>query len=648
MNLVRKLEKTDHAERQLRDPTAALLNRAVDQRAVLVVLRGIAFAVRIIWRTTPGLCVLSAASTVVFGLMPAAQVYVAKLVLDATVAVLRVGPSGRELKFLWIALGLQSAVLVGNMLLGSLHGYGQFVMGRRLMVQLQGAFLQRTKEIDYSRFEDPQFHDAMTRARRECATRPLELLSRATGIVSALIGFASLAALIITLDVTLFVAMIVVCVPMLVVHLVYGAKAYALEYGRTDARRKAEILSAKLTDRSTVAQVISFGLFDYLFGLWKKASDLFVQQDALLRRRRTLAESLSGMATTVATAAVTGYLVHLNFARNLSLTIGEITMYASAFAGGLTAWQSATNAFSGIYEGSLFLHDLVAFQSLPPASTVSHGRSVPANIEEIRFDNVSYRYPHSEVWVLRHLNLTFRRGERTLLVGPNGAGKTTLTKLLIRLYDPTEGRILFDGVDIREYDLASLRERVGVVFQEFLTLPLTAQENIGCGRMEHISNLERVQHAARRAAADEFIRSLPMGYDTVLSRLFKDGCELSYGQWQRICIARLFMKDSPVCIFDEPTASLDMDAESKFLQEMGRASLNNICILVSHRALRPGIADRIVVLSFGQVAECGDYETLVRQNGEFARLARLYQGTGNGLRHPCVELASEPNDAPVA
>ncbi|MCC7203438.1 MAG: ABC transporter ATP-binding protein [Phycisphaeraceae bacterium] len=466
----------------------------------------------------------------------------------------------------------------------------------------------------------------MTRAQRECASRPLELLSRTTGIVTAAINFASMAAILLTLDVPLLAAMVVICLPMLVVQMIYGAKTYTLEYGRTDTRRMIEILGGMQIDRKILPQIISFGLSDYLFGRWLGSAESFVQQDVRLHRNRTAAETLSSVLVTISTVGVTAYVVYLNFSRGLALTVGGVMMYVTAFGGGLGAWQGAMRSVTGIYEGSLFLLDLVAFHKLRPVQTLHRGgRSTPEAIHEIRFENVGFRYPNSAAWALRGVDLTFRHGQSTLLVGPNGAGKTTLTKLLIRLYDPTEGRILLDGVDLREFDLTSLRRRIGVVFQDFLCLPFTAQENIGCGDVRNMQDQARVREAARRAGAQEMIERLPAGFDTVLNRMFKDGQELSYGQWQRVCIARSFMKQAPVCVLDEPTASLDVEAEAALLREINRMSLASMCILISHRALRPGIADRIVVMSQGRIVESGDYTGLIARGGEFARLARLYQ-----------------------
>lgn len=622
------LQPRAEPQQSVPEPRLAVV-KSTSRSPILLIVQATWFALRLVASSSPGLLAVSAATTIVFGLLPTVQVVVGKLVLDATVGLVAGGGNAAAVTAMAHALVLQAALLVGQRLLQSVNGYAQTAMGLRLVVRLQGGFLQKTKLLEFSRFEDPEFHDMLSRARRECATRPLELLSRSMGIGTSVLSLLSLGAVLASLDIMLVVGMVIVCLPMLAVEMIYGAKAYNLEFGRTDARRLSEILSTTLTERRCVPQITSFNLFDYIFGRWQIAAQTFLQQDVRLRRRRSIAESVSGTTVAASTVAATAYVLYANFSRHLGLSVGQITMYGAAFSSALAAWQGAMGALSGIYEGSLFLHDMVAFQSVQPGLRISSDtRDVPAVISELRLENVSYRYPGSNAWVLRNVNLTFRRSQSTLLVGSNGAGKTTLTKLLIRLYEPTEGRILLDGVDVREYSVQSLRRSIAVVFQDFLQLPFTVQENIGCGCVERLADGEGVRAAARRAGADEFVQGLPLGYDTVLSKLFKGGCELSYGQWQRICIARLFMKQAPVCILDEPTASLDVEAEAALLREINRMSLGSISILISHRALRPGIADRIVVLSQGQVVESGEYEDLMRGGGEFARLATLYHSAG--------------------
>jgi len=249
---------------------------------------------------------------------------------------------------------------------------------------------------------------------------------------------------------------------------------------------------------------------------------------------------------------------------------------------------------------------------------------VPESVRRIEFDDVSFSYPGSSELALKNVSLTLSAGESCLLIGANGAGKTTLIKLLIRLYEPTSGRILINGVDVREYGVDSLRRVVGVIFQNYLPFAFTARENIGIGAPEIMEDMQSVVAAARRAKADEFLERLPAQYDTCLSKLFTGGTELSGGQWQRVCLARLFMKNPSVFVLDEPTASLDIETEAHILNEIAHLAKDRLCILISHRMFRPGLADHIIVLSRGTVLEEGTYDDLVTRNGEFARLRRLF------------------------
>jgi ATP-binding cassette subfamily B protein len=310
------------------------------------------------------------------------------------------------------------------------------------------------------------------------------------------------------------------------------------------------------------------------------------------------------------------------------LSVGEVMMYSGAFAQALQSVRQGVEYISGIYEDMLFIAGLVEFHKLEPRLHIERrAQSVPDEIESVEVRNVSFRYPGSQCDVLRNVSITFTKSASTLLVGHNGAGKTTLIKLLMRLYDPDEGSILINGTDIRGFDIKTLHRAVGVMFQEYARFAVSAAENIGYGCVENLADHSRICEAARRAKAYEFINRLPYEFDTVLSRLFRDGHELSLGQWQRICLARLFMKDPPIMIFDEPTASLDIETEVHLLNEIARLAQDRICVLVSHRMFRHDIAEQIVILKDGQVVEQGRYEDLVNRDGEFARLHRLYHGT---------------------
>ena len=583
------------------------------------------FAITTAFKAGPFLLIFLFFTTILSGLMPTATVYAGKLVLNAIVDVVKMSASHGVSGSMACALTIQLIVLLVAALLSQTSLYLSYFIGKRLSLNISADVIRKASTLDYTFFENPRFYDMMTRARLESSGKPLILILKITSIVSGGITFFSMGGMVASFSLLLFIAMLFVCLPLLLVQLRYGEKNYSLQYGRTEDMRLAQYTSGIMMAREHVPEILSFGLWEYLFKKWYTASQKFFYQDIQLANRRTIAETMAVILITISTSVATGNIVYICAAERLTVTVGEIMMYSGAFAGGLVGLRTAMEGVSGIYENALFLSNLLEFNKLDPHIEIRQiGRMVPSAVKSIELRNVSFRYPDSQRYAIKNINATFNWSESTLIVGANGAGKTTLIKLLTRLYDPTEGRILLNGVDIREFEIESLRKTIGIIFQEFIRYAFSAKANIGCGDMCDFNNMEKIIAAAKLANAESFIEQFPRQYDTILSRLFKDGQELSLGQWQRVSLARLFMKDAPVFILDEPTASLDVETEAHLLQEITELSRNKICILVSHRMFREGIADRVIVLDKGQIAEAGTYRSLITKNGEFARLWRLY------------------------
>ncbi|MCC7145243.1 MAG: ABC transporter ATP-binding protein [Phycisphaeraceae bacterium] len=600
-----------------------------------VLLRTVPFAVKTVWRASPGLALALLFFTVAMGVVPTVTVYVNRLVLDAVVSVVSHGP--RHIDPLTWALVFQAAVTIAGVWLGRGQTFLSFGLGRQLGMYMNAQLLQRSGRLEYRLFEEPRFYDIMSRAQRESAGRPLELVQQMSGMLRSAMTFLTMAGLMLGLSVLLFGAALAVAVPLMIVQMRFGATNYALQRSRTEESRMANFISTTMTTRRSVPEILSFGLWPYLFDRWHDATRRFLRQDVQLMRRRTFVEGLWESVQSLSTVGALAYIVYLGVGgggagqADQPLTVGQIMMYAAGFTGAANACRMMLGGLSGIYENALFLNDLVEFEQLEAAQVpllAQPTRPIPAHIETLELVDVSFRYPGSSRDALKNVNLRFDRTQSTLIVGANGAGKTTLIRLLIRLYEPTRGRILLNGIDIRDFAVHQLRQSVGVIFQDFLQLPLTAAQNIGCGCVAAMDDQARIESAARRAGADGFIRKLDSGYQTMLSRVFAGGQELSLGQWQRICLGRLFMKDAPVLVFDEPSASLDIQGEAHLLSEISSLARERICILISHRALRPGIAQRLVVLADGQVAETGCFEDLVARDGAFARLWRMYQHAG--------------------
>jgi ABC-type multidrug transport system fused ATPase/permease subunit len=583
------------------------------------------FAVTAVYRAGALLLLWLTVTTILSGLMPAAIVYVAKLVLDAIITMMQDGAGPGQLAALAKILGLQLVTIGASGLFNETHVYLTFLAGRRLSVSMNAKVLTKVSTLDYAFFDNSQFYDMMTRAARESGVKPLVLVLKITSIIRGGIILVSMGGVVASFSIPLLVAMLVVCLPLLLVRLRYGEQGYSLAFGRTEEQRMAQYVSEIMTRRQYIPEILSFGLSRHLFGKWHSASRKFVKQDMQLHKRRTIVEGLASALAGAATVGATGYIVYACVSNRLSVSVGDIMMYSGAFAGGLGGLRTALEGVSGIYENGLFLHDYLRFDNLQPhVEGPKDGEPVPAVVESIELQNVSFRYPGSRLYALKNISVKFNRSQSTLIVGPNGAGKTTLISLLIRLYEPTEGRILLNGVDVRRFQAESLRKSIGVVFQQFIRYAFSVEENIGYGSVCDLQDGQRIIAAAKRAKADLFIRQLPQEYQTRLSKLFEGGQELSLGQWQRICLARLFMKDAPVLAFDEPTAALDIETEVRLPREIARLSREKMCILVSHRIFRQSVANQIVVLNDGQIVESGSPEQLVSGNGEFARLWRLY------------------------
>jgi ATP-binding cassette subfamily B protein len=589
------------------------------------------YAFLIVWRCSPSLVLAAIIITVLQGFSPAVTIWISKYVLDSIVAVVTSEVAKPELKWLFCLLIIQAGILLGLLVIDYLTEYVRELLGRRVRLSVETSVLQRVSELEFVHFETAQSYDTITRAKGEAGGRPLGLLEQLADGGRSLVSFVAMAGLVSRVSIPLTVLMGLQCLPYFIVRIRFSEKYYKLEYERTQDRRMAERLASTMGDRRYVAETLCFHLWPYLMEKWLVLSRRFLGQDMRLVKERILLSGFAQVIMMLGRALAVGYIVYLDVRGSRQMSVGDIVMYSGAFSGGVSAIARAFDSLAEVYRGSLFLRNLREFDRLGGAGDrLCPGRFAPPQVECIEFRNVSFKYPGAEEYAIQDVNLTIRCSETTLIVGPNGAGKTTLIKLLARLYEPTEGVILLNGVDAREYDTESLRERMAIVFQEFARYPLSARENIGCGCVGSIKDVERVIRAAKKAKAHAFVQRLPLGYETILSKEFAGGQELSLGQWQRVCLARMFMRDVPVLVFDEPTASLDVETESHLLKEIALSAQDRICVLVSHRIFRRGIADQIVVFDRGRILEQGTYEHLLAQNGRFARLCTLYHSALEG------------------
>ena len=594
-------------------------------------LRNLPPFLRQIWATSPALTIATLGLRVVRAFLPIATLYIGKLIIDEAVRLVGVGVDFDTLEAAWRAgvldtllwlLALEFALAIVSDLLGRLVSYGDSLLSELFTNATSIRLMQHAATLDLEDFEDPDLQDKLDRARRQTMGR-MNLMSQLFGQVQDAITVVSFAIGLLVYAPWLILLLAIALIPAFVGESHFNALGYSLNFAWTPERRQLEYVRQMGASVETAKEVKIFNLHKYLIERYRVLADGFFRANRALARRRafwgTLLAALGTLGYYIAYAYIAWRTVSGDF------TIGDLTFLASSFRRLRQLLEGLLVGFSQVAGQALYLEDLFSFFEIEP-EIVSPADALPV-LKPIRqgfvFENVGFRYPDAEKWALRGLDFELRAGEVLALVGENGAGKTTLVKLLARLYDPDEGRILLDGRDLRDYDLDDLRANIGVIFQDFVRYHLTAGENIGVGQIDDMDNEVRIREAARRAMADGVIESLPMGYDQLIGRRFKTGVDLSGGQWQKIAIARAYMRDAQVMILDEPTAALDARSEFEVFQRFKELSDQRTAVLISHRFSSVRMADRILVLADGRLEASGTHAELMAAGGRYAELFEL-------------------------
>ncbi|HUS63880.1 MAG TPA: ABC transporter ATP-binding protein [Kofleriaceae bacterium] len=598
----------------------------------------------LVWRAAPASTLILAVLTLVSAVLPLGIAYAGKGIVDAVVA----HSESATVRWVLIELGIVTLQAIVQRTLGLTRQ----LLGARLSLDINVMILDKALTLELRHFEDGQFYDSLTRARREASFRPVSVVTDGFQLVQNLLTLIGYFALIVRYSPWAALALFTASVPAAVVEMYFSRSAFRLRNWRAPESRQLNYLEYVIANDSHVKEVKLFGLGRTILGRYKALAERIYKEDQSLAGKRA---GWALVLSLVGTGAY--YLCYAGMALAAALgrmTLGNLTLYLVAFRQGQQAFQSVLAAIGGLYEHTLYMSNLFEYLAIPvtneaPRPAPDHPAPETGSGElGIRFDDVGFKYPAptpppangsgpprpvpppaaaapaEDKWVLRHVSFFVPRGQSVALVGQNGAGKTTLIKLLTRLYHPTEGRVLIDGVDLRDWDPDKLRARVGVIFQDFNEYQFDVRDNVGVGSLAHLTEQDRIVRATERGGADQVVAGLPEGYATRLGKWAHDGVELSGGQWQKIALARAFMREeADILVLDEPTAALDAEAEHAIFERFRTLAAGRTTFLISHRFSTVRIADRILVLEGGRVTEDGSHAQLVQAGARYAHLFQL-------------------------
>jgi len=576
---------------------------------------------KLVWQTHRRMTLVSSVLRIIRSALPLAILYVGKLIIDQVI-LLSDQTGSHSPNYLWKLIALEFALAISSDVLNRAITLMDSLLGDLFSNYTSVQIISHAATLDLDQFEDSVFYDKMERARQQTVGRTI-LLSQVMSQLQDLITISFLASGLVLFNPWLILILLICIIPSFLGESYFNDQTYAMTRSQTPERRELDYFRFLGASDDTAKEVKTFNLSGFIIERFKILSNKFYQDNKKLVLRR------ASWGTFFSTLSSAGYYIAyiLIILRAISgeVTIGELIFLAGSFRQMKGLLEGILTRFTAVSQGAIYLVDFFEFFEISPKIKASTNPIFfPRPLKTgFTFENVGFKYHNSDRWANRHLNFTLEPGEKLALVGENGAGKTTLVKLLARLYDPTEGRILLDGIDLKEYDLTDLRLNTGIIFQDYLRYQMTLAQNIAVGNITEKDNRELIQKSAELSLADVLANKLPDKYDQMLGKRFYQGVELSGGEWQKVALARAYMKDTQLLILDEPTASLDARAEYEVFQRFAQLTKGKSAVLISHRFSTVRMADRILVLDKGELVELGSHEELLQKGGRYAELFDL-------------------------
>lgn len=585
-------------------------------------VRDLVATLGLVWQASPLQTFFIAVLSLLQAFVPVATLWISKHLLDAVAKAIAGGFSSAEMALVELVrlLLIQLGISVASSVLSTAQNANRELLGDTLQNRISRRILNKSAELELQQFEDAETYDRLQVAYREVGSRPLGVFTQIITLFQSVITLVSVSALMSQLGWTIVPLILLATIPNIWVSSRFGTEGYRMLRRQAQDARIQNYLGQLLTSDTAMKEVRLFGFEDYLLRRWQTFYLKFrAQLQSLILRR-----SLWGLAASFSSVSLIGVatLMVLRRAAQGLITVGDFGLFIQGISQLQNQFSSLLSGFTGIYQHLLYMRNLFEFLELP-TKDLDTGETWQGDITDITFENVSFRYPLSDKDILRGVSFSVKRDQALALVGENGAGKTTIVKLLTRLYEPTSGRILFNGLDAKGFSPRSLQEHMSIIFQDFGQYQMSVKENIALSQSENTSSETNVKAASQKAGAKEFIEALPHSYENQLGRWFSGGQNLSGGQWQRIALSRLYFRDGSVLIFDEPTAALDANAEFEVIEALRKQAKGRITVLISHRFSTVRLADKIVVLEKGVISEAGSHEELLNLGGSYAQMFRL-------------------------